>query len=120
MSTATLPPEESGPARARQQPPRSHRGTSWLGAGGFLLLPENPEARHPEEPEEVLIADIRAGLTPADMVECKLLHLLRGTAVAGSHVRMGKPEVDNQLSIRPSRERPSSSRRGAGVSSPQE
>jgi hypothetical protein len=89
MSTTTVSPQESVPARARQQPLRFHRGTSWLGAGGFLLRPETPEARRPEEPEEVLVADVRAGLTPADMVECKLLHLLRGAAVAGSQVRMG-------------------------------
>ncbi len=41
----------------------------------------------------MLIADTRAGLTPADMVESKLLILLRGAPVAGSHVRMGVPRV---------------------------
>jgi hypothetical protein len=38
--------------------------------------------------EEVLVPDARAGLTPSDMVERKLLHLLRGAAVAGSQMRM--------------------------------
>jgi hypothetical protein len=88
MTTATLPVEETDPVRARRQPLRTHRGTSQLGAGGFLLRPETPEARRPEEPEEVLVADVRAGLTPNDIVERKLLHLLRGAAVAGSHMRM--------------------------------
>ena len=92
MNTATLPPEETGTARARRQPLRSHRGTSRLGAEGFLLRPETLEARRPEEPEEVLVADVRAGLTPSDMVERKLVHLLRGATVAGSHVRMGGPQ----------------------------
>lgn len=40
------------------------------------------------QPEEVLIADARAGLTPTDMVERKLLSVLNGAPVAGSHVRM--------------------------------
>lgn len=30
----------------------------------------------PGQLDEVLVADVRAGLTPADMVERKLLHLL--------------------------------------------
>jgi hypothetical protein len=38
--------------------------------------------------EEILIPDARAGLTPADMVERKFLHMMRGAAVAGSQVRM--------------------------------
>jgi hypothetical protein len=44
-------------------------------------------------PEEVLIADVRSGLSPADMVERKLQDLLRGSPVAGSHVRMGGPRA---------------------------
>jgi hypothetical protein len=31
----------------------------------------------PEQSEEVLVLDARAGLTPADMVERKLMNLLR-------------------------------------------
>jgi hypothetical protein len=38
--------------------------------------------------EEALVPDARAGLTPTDMVERKLLHMLRGAAVAGSQLRM--------------------------------
>ena len=38
---------------------------------------EAPRPASPGEPDEVLVADDRAGLTPADMVERKLLHLLR-------------------------------------------
>ncbi len=40
-------------------------------------------------PDESLVADARAGLTPADMVERALHHRLRGGPVAGSHLRMG-------------------------------
>ncbi len=48
--------------------------------------PTSPNAAPPAQPEEVLVADSRAGLTPSDMVERKLLYLLRGASVAGSHV----------------------------------
>jgi hypothetical protein len=53
--------------------------------------PTSPKA--PAPPEEVLVADSRAGLTPSDMVERKLLYLLRGASVAGSHTRMPGPHV---------------------------
>jgi hypothetical protein len=60
---------------------------------GMTHLPpeasERPGAGSPEEPEEVLVADSRAGLTPADMVDRKLLYLLRGAGGSGSHLRMG-------------------------------
>jgi hypothetical protein len=42
-----------------------------------------------EQQDEVLVADARAGLTPTDMVERKLMRLLHGASVAGSHLRMG-------------------------------
>jgi hypothetical protein len=54
------------------------------GAASFLA--EAPGPAGPGQAEEVLIADARAGLTPSDMVERKLLYLLRGVPVAGSHV----------------------------------
>lgn len=44
-----------------------------------------------ERPEEVLVADTRAGLTPSEMVGRKLMRLLRGGSVADSHVRFGGP-----------------------------
>jgi peptidylprolyl isomerase len=40
-------------------------------------------------PDESLVADARAGLTPADMVERALQHRLRGGPVAASHLRAG-------------------------------
>jgi hypothetical protein len=60
--------------------------------GRDLFSPEVPG-----QPEEVLIADARAGLTPADMVERKLLFLLRGASVAGSHLGMGGPSVRGKV-----------------------
>ncbi len=42
-------------------------------------------------PDEVLVADVRSGLTPSDMVERKLIRLLHGGPVADSHVRTGGP-----------------------------
>jgi hypothetical protein len=52
-----------------------------------------PRPPAPAQPEEDLVADSRAGLTPSDMVERKLLYLLRGGSVAGSHTRMVGPHV---------------------------
>jgi len=57
-------------------------------ASGHEFQPEVVEAANLEPLEEVLIPDTRAGLTPADMVERKFLHMMRGAAVAGSQVRM--------------------------------
>ncbi len=48
----------------------------------------SPASARLEPPDEVLVADVRAGLTPSDLVERKLMGLLHGAAVAGSHVRM--------------------------------
>jgi len=39
-------------------------------------------------PDETLVVDARAGLTPADMVERALQYRLRGGVVSASHVRM--------------------------------
>jgi hypothetical protein len=55
--------------------------------------PISPKPAVAAPPEEVLVADSRAGLTPSDMVERKLLYLLRGASVAGSHTRMPGPRV---------------------------
>jgi hypothetical protein len=41
--------------------------------------------------EETLVADVRAGLTPSEMVARKLIHLLHGGSVLDSHVRTGGP-----------------------------
>ena len=45
----------------------------------------------PAQPEEVLIADARADLTPADMVERKLVDLLKRTPLAISCRGMDVP-----------------------------
>ncbi len=60
-----------------------------LGYGQLEQLP-GPKAPRPasrSELDEVLIADARSGLTPADMVERRLVHLLEG-----SHARRGDAE----------------------------
>jgi len=67
--------------------------------GAHESLPEVLGPAAPESLEEVLVPDARAGLTPSDMVERKLLHLLRGAAVAGSQVRM---EASRMRGARPS------------------
>lgn len=41
-------------------------------------------------PEETLIADARAGLTPAQMVERKLISLLKGRPLPMSHVGLSR------------------------------
>jgi hypothetical protein len=52
-------------------------------------------ARHvdnlPAEPDEVLVVDSRAGLTPKQQVESKLVRLLRSTPRAVHPVGAGKP-----------------------------
>jgi hypothetical protein len=48
---------------------------------------EVPRPASPGALDEVLIPDARAGLTPADMVERKLLHLLEGI-----HARLSDTE----------------------------
>jgi hypothetical protein len=53
--------------------------------------PTSPKAPAPAQPEEVLVTDSRAGLTPSDMVERKLLYLLRGASVAARHVHVANP-----------------------------
>jgi hypothetical protein len=55
---------------------------------GYSFTPQVPG-----QPEEVLVPDARNGLTPADLVERKLLSMLRGASVAGSHLGMGRPSV---------------------------
>jgi hypothetical protein len=45
-------------------------------------------ARAAAEPEEVLVRDARAGLSPSQMVERKLLSLLNGRPLPASQVMM--------------------------------
>lgn len=59
----------------------------------------NPAVRAPETADEMLIADSRAGLMPSEMVERKLLDLLRGASVSGTHVRMAGPRVRGCASV---------------------
>jgi hypothetical protein len=59
---------------------------------GYLFSPAVPG-----QPEEVLVADARNGLTPSDLVERKLLSMLRGASVAGSHLGMGGPRVRGKV-----------------------
>jgi hypothetical protein len=42
----------------------------------------------PRDPDEALIADARAQLTPAQMVEQKLVTLLQGKLIPVSHLRV--------------------------------
>lgn len=49
--------------------------------GQHSAQPQGPGSAAPEQSEEVLVADARGGLTPADQVEGKLLDLLYGAAV---------------------------------------
>ena len=66
-----------------------------------LARPKAPHAASAGELEEVLVADARAGLTPADMVDRKLLHLLRGrpgrVVVRGERLRL-----QDDTNVRPS------------------
>lgn len=46
-----------------------------------------PQARSPRQAEDVLIADARAQLTPSQMVERKLVSLLRGAPLPVSQLQ---------------------------------
>ena len=56
-----------------------------------------PRPPAPEEAEEVLVADARAGLTPADQVERKLVRGLRGAPVGISHMHTAVPGVRGRM-----------------------
>jgi hypothetical protein len=68
--------------------------------GGQLLTPEAMAPCAVGGPEEVLVVDARAGLTPAGMVDRKLLRILRGAAADG-HVRSGEDAVRGYTQDRP-------------------
>lgn len=57
----------------------------------FLTVETLPVSDALERPDEVLVADTRAGLTPSDMVRRKLMQLLYSGSVSDSHVRIGGP-----------------------------
>ena len=90
MSTllrAALPP--SAEDQALGPPPDASHANPRLGPLGepfsrFSALPPVPAT----ECEESLITDKRANLTPAQMVEQKLVSLLKGKAVSVSQIQM--------------------------------
>lgn len=83
-SRQSLPGGDGGFERIPTVPVREINGR-----GDDLPLPEPRWPGAPGEPDEVLIPDARAGLTPADMVDRKFLELLGGAPVGRSHVRIG-------------------------------
>jgi hypothetical protein len=54
---------------------------------GTKPTPTPPDARAEEKPEETLVADDRAAVSPAQMVERKLLDLLGGGQLPASQLR---------------------------------
>ena len=71
LPVANAPREEV--VRTVAAPPRSPSNT---------VSPVRPPARVVEEVDEVLIEDVRAGVTPAEMVEQKLRSLLRTRGIS--------------------------------------
>jgi hypothetical protein len=53
-----------------------------------LSLTSPEDLLPPADPQETLVTDIRASLSPAEMVERKLIALLRSAAIPISHVQM--------------------------------
>lgn len=51
-------------------------------------VPRTSDYENHEVPEETLIIDVRGGLRPAQLVEDKLISLLKTVAVPVSHARM--------------------------------
>jgi hypothetical protein len=70
---------------------RTHRVTGPLTPSG------GPRPPLPEEAEEVLVADARAALTPADLVERKLVSGLNGAPVGISHMHTAVPGVRGRV-----------------------
>jgi hypothetical protein len=62
-------------------------------ADGLLPVKAVRPSAMPEPQYESLVTDVRAGLTPSDMVERKLMRLLRGAALVGSHIRMSANRI---------------------------
>jgi hypothetical protein len=58
---------------------------------GPFACPPAPERFPPAALEEVLVADARAYLTPADMLERKFLYRLNGSAPGGRPLRTVVP-----------------------------
>ena len=58
---------------------------------------EPPRPAPHRELDEILIPDARAGVTPADIVERKLLHLLKGSYARLTTLR---PGLQERLGIR--------------------
>jgi hypothetical protein len=52
-----------------------------------LGLPDSSETGHADMPEEILVIDARAGLTPAQMVEQRLVSLLGSTPLPLSQLQ---------------------------------
>ena len=65
----------------------------------FFVAEALPVPAALEQPDEVLVADTRAGLTPTDMVERKLMYLLRGASVAANHVRRPHGVLRNEETV---------------------
>ena len=64
--------------------------------GPFGYRP-GPERSPAGPPEETLIADARARLTPADMVDCKLRALLITSSLPVSSRRVGVPRDHGRI-----------------------
>jgi hypothetical protein len=55
------------------------------------LTPEAAGLRRPATPpQETLVSDARAGLTPAQMVERKLVSMLRSNILPASHLQVSR------------------------------
>ncbi|MGH7224637.1 MAG: hypothetical protein ACRELF_15545, partial [Gemmataceae bacterium] len=52
--------------------------------------PDTPPRARPAPPQETLVHDARAGLTPAQMVERKLVALLGNSILPASHLQASR------------------------------
>jgi hypothetical protein len=77
------PPEQAEPKRGSALVLPSQEVAQGSGRPGPRLIPAQlstaKTAATGVEPDEILVADVRGGLTPAQMVEQKLLALLGGS-----------------------------------------
>jgi hypothetical protein len=55
-----------------------------------ILTRKIPSRRAASLPQEKLVDDVRAGLTPSQLVERKLIALLRNTILPASHLQVSR------------------------------
>jgi hypothetical protein len=78
-------------ALATPQGMPDHKETAMNNSASMLLKSPSQDELRSTPPEEELVRDARAGLTPSQFVERKLVSLLRTVSLPVSHLRLARP-----------------------------